>query len=170
MIYLKFAGAACIIAAGTFAGLCAARELGGRVTLIDAMISALRYMRAEMTQKLSALPDIISALAQSEDMYISRFYGYIDVKFSLIDCPGLSTIWTQACEACIPERKLRAVLADLAGTLGRYDAEESERTLGYALERLEKLKDSAQAVYIQKAGLLRRLGVAAGVALAVALL
>ena len=160
------AGALLIISGTTFCGAAAARRLSRRTRTLAALASALEMLSSEIEFRLSPLPVIMGRLA--------RRYEALAPLFE----PCARDITNESCfeanwSAALSTSELpltgdeRAMLLELGGVLGRYDADGQRNSLLQAKRRLSELLTAAREEQAAKTRLFGFMGVAAGLLLVI---
>lgn len=164
--YFRWIGALLIAAAGILTGFYAAREYKRRVREIEAMIAALNHMQAEIALRLTPMADIFRDLA-SQNTPCTSFFAAIVTGITEIYEEPLASLWKRMANESFPPSDARDIFAALGSSLGCYDAQQECAAITYTVEQLKRELTHAQEENITQGMLLKRLGAAAGVGLAI---
>lgn len=170
---VKFIGSIMITAAAAMIGFLKVKSLSEHVKALNAVISALEVMRAEILFRLTPLPEIMSQLSRNSDDPISCFFESCAEKLKTETSKPFTAIWNEALSEH-PElpfsQEERTVLADLGTVLGRYDPEQQAKAIGLAESRLDRFLKKAEAVRATQGRMYGALGVIIGICIVIVLL
>lgn len=134
---MKWLGCAFALCACGALGWSAARELKLRVEQLRAMMAALEEMERELSCRLTPMPELLAGLGERTPGAAGQFFARCAAGMEGLDGP-FSRLWDEA----LAESGLslaeedRRVLAELGGTLGRYDAASQCSAIGQVRGRL----------------------------------
>ena len=164
--YLKTGGTILFLLAGFLVGQRAAQEYLQHMRNIESMILCLDRMQGEIAWRLTPMEEIFRDLTAQEGP-CAAFFSRISHDFSEERQESLAALWQRtACETFTPSRA-RDIFAQLGQSLGSFDAEQECHAIAYAVERLKTELEQAQEANRTQGVLKRRLGVAAGIGLAI---
>ncbi|MCB6364616.1 stage III sporulation protein AB [Intestinibacillus massiliensis] len=171
---LKLLGTVMILGACSALGLSAKQRLRQRLRALEAMIAALQFISSELTCRMTPLPELIAALAQSENGITRKIFGVMYKKMGQDDGLSLPYKWCRAFQECREQAGLGEeethLLCDAAGFLGRYDAAQQVKSLEYVRRRLGDLRLAAVEELRSKGNLYRTCGIAMGIVTVLVLL
>ncbi len=171
---MKLLGTVMICGSCTVFGVSAWQQLCKRVHGIDAMLTALEYMIAELEYKRTPLLDMVQVLTKSNRWKVALLFRTLQSKLQQEDELSFSYKWCRALEECREDLGLQEeevkLLQDVAAYLGRYDAGQQIRALQQAQRELRTLRKEAREEVKTRGKLYRSCGLAAGVVIALALL
>lgn len=165
---LRIIGAVMICGGCTMIGVSAANRLAVRLRVMNAWVSAIDFMRAEIEFLLTPITELLDKCIQSANPHIKRFFE--DCRRRLDEDADMS--FSQAWQSALEDAEYLElnsvglqILEDLGNTLGKYQTSEQ-------IGRLENLSRAmlgrAQAAEQEKTKLGKlygSLGVACGIAL-----
>ena len=151
---------------GMLAGLGASHEYVRRVREIEAMILCLNRMRAEIELRLTPMNDIFHTLSILPGP-CAAFFRALAAALEKGGGETLENLWRRAAEENFRPCAARDILAELGASLGCFDAGEECGAIAYAAGRLETELEQARRDNATQGVLRRRLGVAAGIGLAI---
>lgn len=164
---LKLFGAVLVFGACTALGLTARERLTRRLHALDAILAALDYIGAELECRLTPLPTIIETLAASENHMTAELFGELQRKLHEENGQSLPYKWCRALRECREHLGMgeeeTAVLCDMAGFLGRFDAQQQMKSLAHIRARLSDIRARVQQETQVRGNLYRTCGAAIGV-------
>ena len=168
---IRLIGAVLVAAGGAHLGFQAAAGLRRQIRALRQMGTGLELLEREL--ELSAPPLALlleRGAAGSGGPAGLLFRGCLQGLDSL-DREGFSALWRRQVEARreLPVRG-RELLAPLADTLGRYEAERQQETLAAVRRRLEELADRLEEDSRRKGRVYQALGLSGGAFLVILLL
>jgi len=168
MMLRPFIGAVLIAAAGLLAGNLAAGCLQGRAEDLRSLEAALRALQAGVCVSRTPLPELLERGAKR----LSGAGGELFAAAAAAAQPDLrfAEQWQRGIAACSRCRDAAPVLLELGDVLGQYDAPQQEAALEAAIARMEDLSRVMEQNCEKNGPLCRKLGLTAGIFLAILLL
>lgn len=171
---LDWMGALLVVGACSTLGLAARERLRQRVRVLDSMLAALAFLRAEIEGLSTPLPDVLHRLAAADQPVQAQVFGEICRRMAAQNGLSLSFHWNStfrdlADDLALQEEEI-AILRDASNFLGRYDVQQQLRSLDYTTERLEACRRNACEVLCHRGNIYRLGGFAAGVVVVICLL
>ena len=170
---MKPIGAILIIAAGLGIGFGGAAELRRRVRVLTDLIASLVTVRAEITVRMTPLPELLEALAQTAPHSVRGFYEHLGKSLQFLGERSFAELWLRAAERS-EELGLKSdelgELTALGASLGRYDASEQAAAIDLCVSRLNASLELAREEARTGGKLIMGLGAAGGLVLAVILI
>ena len=163
---LRILGALALIAAGSVAAYAYASALRQKLTRIDALLEALDFIRTQIDQLRTPLPQIIAALAAREGM-IGELFAPVQTQIEADERVGTALV---SMSAQFDDRQIHDTFLSLAAALGRYEADEQVLQIRYTISRIAARREELYTARRQKAPLVYRIGVSAGLCMAILLL
>ena len=120
---LRLALCAAPLLAGIYFGWTLAASARRRRELIAAHISALEFIKAEISSRLTPLPDCAARLAAGGPRPLRGFYLALAAALDAPCGRDFASIWGSLLENMELPPDALAVLAELGRSLGRYDAQ-----------------------------------------------
>lgn len=158
-----------IAAASAALGLALNREQSAKLRRLDALIASLDTLRAEISGRLTPLPDCAEQLANGGPAEARGFYACLCAALPALGELEFAQIWS----ACLAELELPSgalgPLEDLGRSLGRFDAAAQCVALERCTASLSGLSRACRAGAAQLARLRLGLALSAGLLLAVTL-
>ncbi len=163
-----------ILGGSAAAGIFAAYRLKYRCRVLSALLRSLEYMEAEITSRLTPLPEIISVLSKEAQPPLGDFFKKMLGRYNALQGESpFSAIWAHSLDLS-PELELRPeemrLLKELGGVLGRYEAEQQIKLIGYTRQRLGTMLDGAEKERERQSRMYGILGVAGGIAAVIILI
>lgn len=160
-------GALLVIGACTTLGLSARSKMRREIMVLSAMLDAIAFLRAEIEGPHTPLPELIDALAHSENPDQSRLFREMHQRMERMPGMSLGYHWSStmrdfAEELCLGQEAI-GILRDASSFLGRYDAGQQLECLRYTAARLENCRKQACLDYRQHGNVYRTCGIAAGI-------
>lgn len=156
-----------ILGVCTTLGVAARGRMRRRITAISAMLDAIAFIRAEIEGPHTPLPDMITALADSNSPDQRRVFQEMKKRMDKVPGMSLGYHWSSTIRDLAEELNLgpdaAAVLRDASSFLGRYDAGQQLQSIAYAMTRLESCRREACADYRKHGNVYRTCGIAAGI-------
>ncbi|MEA4822527.1 MAG: stage III sporulation protein AB [Clostridiaceae bacterium] len=166
MITAKFFGAVFLVTGGYLGGRACRAEYRTRLKTIRTLITSLARIRAEITLRLTPLPELITSECAFTDGRVQAFYREVS---RLYDEDGsFQASWDDAIDRLRTSAEERGILSSLGTVLGRYDAHAQEEALRYAEDSLARCAEAAENDLKLRGMLMSRL--LPGIALAAAIL
>ncbi len=167
----KALGAVLILLCGALIGMRMADGLKRRCTVLQAFLDALRRMQAEITLRLTPIPDLLYQMAEDAPEPLRPLFAAAWERYKLERRP-LAQTWAAALEdAQLPlSPEAAEILRSLGQALGAYEAQEQARMLSYSAQRLQQCLEQAQAESATRGRLWRRLCPAMAAVVAILLL
>ena len=162
----KIIGALLIIGGACTVGISADIRLRRRIECLNAWVSALSIINAEVTCRLSTLPEIMRLLSKRGDI-LSTFFSSCADGLSAYDRETFIYIWTRALRASVSITGLLPqdveILSQVGMTLGRYDSEQQSSELISAQGRLLLAAGEAVREREKKGKIYKALGLTGGI-------
>lgn len=166
MMTVKLFGAILLVTGGYLSGSACRAEYRTRLKTIRTLISSLVRIRAEITLRLTPLPELVTSECALTDGRVQAFYREVA---RLYDADGnFQSSWDDAIDRLRPSPEERGVISSLGTILGRYDAHAQEEALRYAENALARCAEAAENDVKLRGMLMSRL--LPGIALAAAIL
>ena len=166
---MRLAGAALLVAAFALFGLAQVLSARRRARLVIAFISALTLLRAEITERLSPLPDCARTLAESGPEPCRDFFAAVYGATDALGEVEFAKLWSACLHALDLPRGALDALDCLGRSLGRYAAAEQGAAIDRCAARLEAEARAAAANARDAPRLRFGLSLAAGALLALIL-
>ena len=166
----KVVGAVMVITACALWGSLKAGELREHDALLLALLSALETMRAEITSRLTPMPEIAERLARTGPEQTRPFFSLLDGRLCELGDREFSEIWSECVSALYLPRDEEGVLRDLGRVLGRYGPAEQGAALELCMEALSAAQKEAHAEARSGSRLWTGVSLTAGMLLAVMLI
>ena len=137
---LSIIGAVLVIGASATFGVLSLWRMQTRIRVLSALLTALSYMKSEIADRMTPIPELIEALIRESDPPVDRLFRRVAAGMGEIGAQSLYFIWrtavmdSQELELRDTERQS---LIDLGRALGRYDAEEQRDAFAYTIRRFE---------------------------------
>lgn len=168
---IKLAGMVLIVGAGAWSGICAAKKIEYRETLLRSLVESLELLEWELSFRLPLLKELFYELARKTTGPVSKFYAACGRKTVATECP-ITEIWEQSAReelSGLKDSDYDALFA-LGAVLGRYDAESQKSSVLAVRERLNGSLREAAEEKKQKGRVYSTLGAAAGIFVGILLL
>ena len=165
----KLLGAACVVTAGALLGMARACVYARHERDCEEMLRCLFYMRREIAQRLTPMPEIFGCLAHEPGVCRDFFAALADAYDAGTEEP-LAVLWRSYGEAALPPSPAREQMIHLGTALGCYDAAAECAAIDTVCAALEEEHRRATALSARDGQLWRRLGVAGGILAAVCLI
>jgi stage III sporulation protein AB len=137
---VKLIGAMCVIASCAAVGLSSVFKLRRHAKTLAVVRRSLGTIRAELTTRLTPLPELFARLATDADEPFRTFAATLTRSMNRLGEVRFSELWVEAVDASnlglLPDEL--AVLRDLGRVLGRYELDEQRAYLQYAEERISE--------------------------------
>lgn len=164
---LKLVGVMLVLGSCGTLGLAARERLRNRVRTLEAMLSALLRIRAEIAGALVPLPTILQELAESKQTVQAQVFGEMCTRMNQQNGLSLAYHWSSTFRDMADDLGLQneeiLILRDAATFLGRYAQEQQLRNLDYTITRLEEVRHTACEELCKRGGVYRTCGIAAGI-------
>lgn len=162
---LKLIGAALILIGASSVGMGTAKELGRRSETLSAFLAALDRMEAELSFRLTPMPELLSRLSNELEGPVGAFFSTCEKGLSTLGDVPFSKVWNQALQeeqlALLPED--RVSLEQLGAVLGQYDVEGQRNAMEGVRHQLALCLEAARGRQRKIGRVYRALGVSAGV-------
>ncbi len=162
---LRLIGAALILVGGGGVGMGAARELGRRSETLSSFLAALDQMEAELSFRLTPMPELLGRLSAESKGPVSAFFSRCREGLSSLGDTPFSQVWNQALQeeklALLPEDRIP--LEQLGAVLGQYDVEGQRNAMEGIRHRLGTCLETARETQGKIGRVYRALGISAGV-------
>ncbi|MGI6497496.1 MAG: stage III sporulation protein AB [Oscillospiraceae bacterium] len=161
----RLIGAALVLIGGAGVGVGAAKELGRRTGTLSAFLAALDRMEAELTFRLTPMPELLSRLSGDLEGPVGMFFSQCEQGLSALGDVPFSKVWNQALQeeglALLPED--RVPLEQLGAVLGQYDVEGQRNAMEGVRHQLTLCLEAAKRKQGKIGRVYRALGISAGV-------
>ncbi len=166
---IRVIGAILVTAATTSVGLSVVQRLSQRVRILSGLIAALETIQSEIYFNLTPLPLIVEQLAERSAEAVRPFFKTCAVCMRRLEDQSFAALWRHAVlEHQSNFRQAEAqLLADLGGTLGKYDVETQARSIANTRNRLEALRDEAEKERARQGKVYSMLGVMCGLTIVI---
>ena len=162
---LRLIGAALILAGGSGVGIGAARVLKHRSETLSSFLAALDQMEAELTFRLTPMPELLLRLSRETKGPVSEFFFHCREGLSSLGEEPFSKVWNRALQeeslALHPEDRIP--LEQLGAVLGQYDVEGQKNAMEGIRYRLGICLDTARESQGKIGRVYRALGISASV-------
>lgn len=143
---MKTVGCILLLGASGWFGLGAVWGLKARAAQLAALLGALEEMERELSCRLTPMPELLGRLARTTGP-VGEFFALCAEGLDRLGERSFAQLWNRALEAAglsLEEEDLRP-LAELGGSLGRYDGASQCAALQQAHGRLEeRLRDAEE--------------------------
>lgn len=170
---MKLLGVLFVVISASSVGWSLAMSVRRRCQVLGQLLSALRYMKSELSFHSTPLPQTFSALSDGAE-------GSVKAYFSLIASEMKEKCWLTPMTAMElasgqltelpPADPARQVLRELGSGLGKFDLDSQLQEIDTALWRLDELRKHADAERTLRCKTYQTLGICAGLALAILLI
>ena len=166
---LKWMGALLVVTATGAAGLGAIQTSAQRIRILSGLIAALDLCQAELTFKLTALPDVMAQLARKSAVAVRPFFSAVEKACARLGEDSFGCLWQQCVQTMNAtwQRPELDIMEELGYVLGRYDTDGQSRAIAYARSRLEALRDRAESDHRQQGRMYGALGLVSGLAVVI---
>jgi stage III sporulation protein AB len=162
---LKMIGAILIFGSSAAMGLAGKQRLQRRLRGLRSLLTLLALMESEIAQWDRPLPDLIYRLSLEEGEAAKALFLPLHQSM-LSERAAFPVLWRKSVREAGDRLALEAgdiqALLDMAGYLGRYDAQTQRQQLQESRERLGQAYAIAQTEYQNKGNLYRTCGMALG--------
>jgi stage III sporulation protein AB len=171
---LRIIGSVCILLGCSAAGILAGKRLADHEKALGDLLAALTLIESEIVSRLTPIPEAIRIAYQCAraDHPCRKFLGECLEKLEKSGPQEFASVWRNAADetlGILPSEE-RQVLAELSGSLGRYDAEEQAAAIGSVRFRIERFRAAAERERERSAKIYRTLGVTVGIAAVIVLI
>ena len=169
---MRLLGAALVLLSALSAAHCYSAGTARRVAALREMDAALAHMRAELSMRLSTLPELAALLAESEHGTAQQFFSALESALAHLGEESFPALWRK----CVNEQlnALRASERDemlrLGESLGRYELGEQLSALDLCRAQLNTSAEHAASALPDQKRLAYGLSAAAGGMLCILLL
>ena len=168
---LRILGALLLTGGCTAFGVQASARLGKRVTYIAAWRMAIEQLRAEMSCRVRALPELAKHLAETAPQGLCDDFHKLAEMLQRPNDERYAHIWTRWVKTLpLIHAEERAVIVDLGQLLGRYELDSQLTAMDSAEARLAQIEERAQVRKDKLSRLYAASGLLGGAAMAVVLL
>lgn len=166
---LKWIGALLVVTATGAAGLGAIQASSQRIRVLSGLIAALDLCQAELTFKLTALPDVMAQLARKSAAAVRPFFAAVDKACARLGEDSFGCLWQQCVQKMedVWRKPEQEIMEELGSVLGRYDTDGQSRAIAYARNRLEALLSRAEADHRKQGRMYGALGLVSGLAVVI---
>ena len=130
---LKLIGSVMVFGSCAALGLSARQNLRRRVAAADAMLLALGLIRSEISGRRTPMPEIVGLLTENEQPIVRKIFRTLQRRLREQNGLSLGYLWRSTLRDCRAQVGLGTqecdILCDAANYLGRYDADEQNRTV-----------------------------------------
>ena len=170
---VKAIGAVLIIASGIGIGLGGAAELRRRVRILTDLIASLMTVKAEITVRMTPLPELLEGLGRLAPLSVRGFYGRVAQSVQFLGECSFAELWLHAIEKSeelgLKVDELRELIA-LGTSLGRYGVAEQAAAIDLCISRLNAMLELAREEALTSGKLFIGLSAAGGIVAAVILI
>lgn len=142
-------GAVLILLAGLSAAWRLTREQDKRLRALRSLALSLQHLHAELSLRLTSLPELAELLAQTAQGTAGRFFSTLYEKLQELGEKSFVLLWQESAQSALPELsgEDRAIWLRLGETLGRYELEEQLSAIELCRAELEyRAKALAEAL------------------------
>lgn len=143
----KIIGAVMVISGAFAVGAGGMLHMKKRVNNLKVIISALELMKAEISERLTPLPQVIEMLENESEQPIKNLFTNCKGKIRFLGKYSFSTIWKESVDET-SDMDLKSpeleVIKELGTVLGRYDAQQQREMLEHIIKRLEIIQSKAE--------------------------
>ncbi len=169
---VRILGAVLVVGCCSLLGLVTAGRSAQRLRSLRSLLSALEQMKAELSELLMPLPELMLGLRLRAEQPAAEFFaqvGWLTEKKRL----PFRTAWEQAAEEteslCLRPEETKALSA-LGAVLGRYDAETQSAAVERTIRQLTLFRELEEKDRARRNKVSAALGLGAGITLAILLL
>lgn len=166
----KIVGAVMVITACALWGSLKGGELRAHDALLTSLIFALETVRAEITARLTPMPEIAEKLARTGPAETRRFFALLESRLGELGDREFSELWNDCVETLYLPRDEESVLRDVGRSLGRYGPAEQNAAIVLCMDALTAAEREARAASRSGSRLWTGVSLAAGMLLAVMLI
>lgn len=171
----KLSGAALIITACTYYGFYLSSNLYMRTRIIQSLITALHYIKAQIGYASSTLPDIFRDLSvNSDNRYVQEMFSYAANMLSAGDIVIYEAVWDEAVNVLNRRKILRKdelnVMYELSHFNSYIDKNMQLQYLELSIERLKRINENVAMGIAPRMKICRIGGITAGVFIAIMLI
>lgn len=168
---LKLIGALMVVGATTSLGLQRLEGLNSRLRALEAFISALDTIRADIRYRQTPVPELLEYLGKTSASPAAEFFHRCRQLSGDLTQVELGEIWSRELEALGPlKREELEALKEAGQLLGHWDADGQQAGLDRALERLKRCLAEARENRAAEAKMCVTLGLASGLAAVIILI
>lgn len=156
-------------------GIKASMRLREHVDVLYGLLSALETIESEISCRLSPIPAALKSAMQTADDRGGKCRAFLARCLDELNRRGpqnLQDVWRDSVSTVLgflPDAE-KTVLNELAGILGKYDADEQTASIGYIRRRIEIFLRSAEQERERSGRVYTTLGVTMGIAVVIVLI
>ena len=165
----KIVGAVMVITACALWGSLKGGELRAHDALLRALISALETVRAEITGRLTPMPEIAEKLARTGPGETRRFFALLERRLGELGEREFSELWSECVDSLYLPGDEARMLGELGRSLGRYGPAEQNAALVLCMDALSAAEREARSAAVSGSRMWTGVSLAAGLLLAVML-
>lgn len=170
---LKILGMIFVVASSAAVGFGFAAGVRAQAVQLQQLISALEYMKNEISYRLTPLPELFSLLSSPEGKPISTFFACCAQSMQQSPAASVQGVFLDAMQKtpqlALPQAA-RQTLLELSLSLGKFDTAGQMSAITLASDRLRQQLQALEARRLERCRSYETIGVCAGLALAVILL
>lgn len=171
----KLSGAALIITACTYYGFYLSSNLYMRTRIIQSLITALHYIKAQIGYASSTLPDIFMDLSvNSDNCYVQEMFSYAAKTLSGEGIVTYEAVWEVAVNVLNRRKILKKdelnVMYELSHFNSYIDKNMQVQNLELSIERLKRINENVAMDIAPRMKICRIGGITAGVFIAIMLI
>ena len=168
----KLSGAALIITACTYYGFYLSSNLYMRTRIIQSLITALHYIKAQIGYASSTLPDIFRDLSvNSDNCYVQEMFSYAAKMLSAGDIVTYEAVWEEAVNVLNRRKILKKDELNVMSHFNSYiDKNMQVQNLELSIERLKRINENVAMDIAPRMKICRIGGITAGVFIAIMLI
>lgn len=160
---LKFIGSVMTIGGCWWIGFRISSRLHRRCASIAELISAIRFIKNEITFRLASLEEIMFRLKDNSGQFTKQFFEEICAQMSVNRDDGFEKNWNKSTDKLIwINSGDKELLYETARLLGKSNAENQAQGLQYIERRLESSLELAERERTEKSKLYRTLAIGTG--------
>ncbi len=170
---LKCLGLLLVVGSASAVGFGFAGSVHRQLEQMRQMLTAIAYIKAEISYRMTPLEEIFTALASDISGAVGAFFAACAKRMQKERTSGMQDVFCLAMrdvQALRLPREAHGALVSLALVLGKFDVEGQCRALDLAAERMEKTIHELEENRHERCRSYRTIGICAGFAAAVILL
>lgn len=167
---LKTVGILLVVLGASGTGFTMALHIRRSAAVLRQLLGALEQMRGEIACQQTPLPELMRLVSAECRGGVGAFFGRVADALYLRQEGSVYAIVKKALAAAPPSlfsSRVRLILLQLAGSLGKYDLDSQLASLELAAQRLQALLDELQSDQRSRVRSYCTLGVCAGLAIAI---
>ena len=162
----KLSGAALIITACTYYGFYLSSNLYMRTRIIQSLITALHYIKAQIGYASSTLPDIFRDLSvNSDNCYVQEMFSYAAKTLSDEGIVTYEAVWEEAVNVLNRRKILKKDELNVMYELSHFNS-----YIELSIERLKRINENVAMDIAPRMKICRIGGITAGVFIAIMLI